>query len=63
MHERKNVVYISFIDLGNREVLWQVLRMYDVEGILLSRIKSMNIRSLACVRVKWGESKLFTFSM
>ena len=59
MHERKNVVFISFIDLGNREVLWQVLKMYDVEGIHLSGIKSTNIRSSACVRVKWGQSKLF----
>ena len=34
-HERKNVVYVSFIDLEkpydrvNREALWQMLRMYD----------------------------------
>ena len=36
----------------NREVLWQVLRMYDVEVKLLSRIKSMYVDSSACVRVK-----------
>ena len=35
-------------------VLWQVLRMYDLEGKLLSGIKSMYVDSLACVRVKGG---------
>ena len=36
--ERKNAVYLSFIDLEkaydrvSREALWQVLRMYDVGG-------------------------------
>ena len=40
---------MSFIDLENaynrvnREVLWQVLRMYDVGSKLLSGIKSMLI--------------------
>ena len=35
--ERKNAVYVGFIDLEkaydrvNREALWKVLRMYDVE--------------------------------
>ena len=34
-HERKNMVYVRFINLGkaydrvNREALWQLLRMYD----------------------------------
>ena len=42
-----------------REALWQVLRMYDVGGKLLSGIKSMNVGSLACVRVKGGESEWF----
>ena len=43
---RKNIVYVSFIDLEkvynriNRESLWQMLRMYDVGGKLLSGIKS-----------------------
>ena len=32
--------------------MWQVLRMYDVDGKLLSGIKSMYADSLACVRVK-----------
>ena len=37
-HKRKNIVYVGFMDLEkvydsvNREALWQVLRMYDVEG-------------------------------
>ena len=43
----------------NREFLWQVLRMYDVEGKLLSRIKSMYVDSLACVRVKGSKSEHF----
>ena len=40
---------MGFIDLeksydrNNRKALWQVLRMYDVEGKLLSGIKSMNV--------------------
>ena len=51
-------MYASFIDLEkvygrvNREALWQVLRMYDVGGKLLSGIKSMYADSLPCVRVK-----------
>ena len=36
-----------------------MLRMYDVEGKLLSGIKSMYVHSLVCVRVKWGESEWF----
>ena len=43
----------------NREALWQVLRMYNVGGKLLSGVKSMYIDSSACVRVKGGESKRF----
>ena len=37
-YERKNAVYVGFIDLEkaydriNREALWQVLRMYDRGG-------------------------------
>ena len=35
-------------DVVNREVLWQVLRMYDVScEKLLNRIKSMFVNSLA----------------
>ena len=29
----KNTVYVGFIDRVTREALWQVLRMYDVEGV------------------------------
>ena len=43
----------------NRDALWQVLRMYDVGGKLLSGIKSMYVDSLACVRVKGIDSKTF----
>ena len=56
--ERKNAVYVGFIDLEkayyrvNMEALWQVLRMYDVEDKLWSRIKSMYVDSSACVRVR-----------
>ena len=46
-------------DRVNREALWQVLRMYDVGGKLLSSIKGMYVNGLACVRVKGGESECF----
>ena len=45
--ERKDAVYAGFMDLEkaydrvNREALWQVLRMYDLEGKLLRGIKKM----------------------
>ena len=54
-------VYVAFIDLEkaydrvNREVLGQVLRMYDVGCKHLSGIKSMYVDSSACVKVKGGE--------
>ena len=35
---------------------WQVLRMYDVSGKLLNGIKRMYVNSLACVRIKGGET-------
>ena len=60
--EKKRRVYMGFIDLEktynrvNREALWQVLRMYDVGGKLLSGINCMHVDSSACVRVKEGES-------
>ena len=63
--EKKRRVYMGFIDLEkvygrvNREALWQVLRIYDGEGQLLSGIKSMYVDSLAYVRVKGGESDHF----
>ena len=56
---------MDFIDLEkaydriNREVLWQVLRMYDVEGKLLSGIKSIYVDSSTYVRVKGDESERF----
>ena len=54
---------VSFMDLEksydphhydkvNRETLWQMLRMYDVGGKLLSGIKMTYVKSLAYVRVK-----------
>ena len=48
---RKIFVYVGFIDLVkvydrvNKEALWQVLRMYDVEGKLLGGIKSKYVDS------------------
>ena len=53
---------MGFIDLEkaydrvNWEALWQVLRMYDVGGKLLSGIKGIYADLSACVMVKWGES-------
>ena len=38
-------------DKVNREALWQVWRMYGVDGKLLNGIKRCML-SLACVRVK-----------
>ena len=61
--EEKRSVYVGFkyfekaYGRVNWEALWQVLRMYDVVGKLLSGIKVMYVVSLACVRVKGGESK------
>ena len=43
----------------NRKALWQDLRMYDGGGKLLNEIKSLYVNSLACVRVKGGESECF----
>ena len=63
--EKKRTVYVNFIDLEkacdtlNREALWQVLRMYDVGGKLLSVIKNMYGDGSACVRVKGGETERF----
>ena len=60
-HERKNVVYVGFIDFENaydkvnREFLVQVLRMYDMGGKLLNGIKSIYVDSLACVRISENE--------
>ena len=60
-HEKKNVVYVGFMDFENaydrviRDALWQMLRMYDVGGKLLNGIRSMYVNSLVYVRVKGGE--------
>ena len=54
----KKLNVLGFIDLEktydkvNREALWLVLRMYDVEDILLNGIKNMYVDSSACIRVK-----------
>ena len=45
--------------VGFMEVLWQVLKMYDVGGKLLNGIKNMYVNSLVCVRVKGGKSECF----
>ena len=58
-------MYVGFIDLEkaydivNREALWQLLRMYDVGGKLLSETNSMYVDSSACVREKGGENERF----
>ena len=46
-------------DRVSREAFWQVLRTFDVGGKLFNGIKSMYINSLACVRVKGGDSDYF----
>ena len=46
-------------DRVNREAIRQVLRMYNVGRTLLNDIKSMYVNSLACVKVKEGESECF----
>ena len=57
-------MYVGFMDLEeydrlNRRGLWQVLRMYDMGGKLLSGIKSIYFYCLACVRVKEDERECF----
>ena len=39
-------------DTVNREVFWQVMRMYDVGGKRLSGTKSMYVDSSTYVRIK-----------
>ena len=56
--EKTRRVYAGFMNLEksydrvNKETLCQVLRAYDLGGKLLNGIKSMYVKSLACVRVK-----------
>ena len=47
-------------DTVSREILYQVLRMYDISGKLLNGIKSMHVNYLACVSVNRSESKCFS---
>ena len=56
---------MSFMDLEksydrvNSSALCQVPRTCDAGGKLLNRIKNMYVNSLACVRVKGGDSECF----
>ena len=65
MHVRKSkkCIWILWIIRAyysvNKETIWQVLRMYDVDDKLLNRIKSIYISSLICVRVKGGKNECF----
>ena len=58
-------MYVDFIDLEkaydrvNRETLWQVLRMYDADGKILTGNKSMYVNSLASVSAKGGGNMYF----
>ena len=56
VRKKKRRVYVGFRDLEkshdgvNREALWQILRIYDIEGKFLSGTMSMYVNGLACVR-------------
>ena len=41
--------FVKAYDTVNKKALWQVLRIFDVSGKLLSGIKNMYVDSLACV--------------
>ena len=44
-------MFVGFMDSEkayDREVLWQVLKMYDASGKVLSEVKSMFIKSSLC---------------
>ena len=45
--------------MGNKEALWQVLRIDDVGGKLLNGVKIVYVNSLTCVRVKGGGNGCF----
>ena len=55
-------MYVYLIDLEkaydmvNREILREVVKMYDVGGKLFGGIMTRYVDSSACVRVKGGES-------
>ena len=61
MRGRNRKVYVCFInlentyDIVNMEALWQVLRMYDVDGKLLNTSKSMYVKNLVYGMVKMGK--------
>ena len=50
-------VYFAFLDLEkkysrvDRDAMWNVLRLYGIGGRLLQGVKSLYVRSKACVRV------------
>ena len=51
-------------DRVNREAIWQLMKMSDVGGKLLSDIMSINVNSLGCVRLSvsgsmWCETGLY----
>ena len=58
-------LFACFVDLEKaydrvpRDKLWKVLQEYDVNGQLLSAIKSFYCRSEVCVRVNGTQSKPF----
>ena len=56
--KKKFRLHMGFMDLemaydrDNWEVLWQMLRIYDVRAKLLSGIKRMYVDSSSCIREK-----------
>ena len=50
-------MYFAFMDLEkasnwvDRDAMWNVLRLYGVDGKLLGAVKSLYVGSKACVRV------------
>ena len=58
-------VYFAFMDLEkaydrvDRDAMWNVLRLYGVDGKLLDAVKSLYVDSKACVRVGNGMSEWF----
>ena len=59
--EKKQRVYVGFTELEklynriSKEVLWQLLIMYDVGGKFVSFIKSIYINKIGNVKVKGSE--------